>query len=329
MPVALIGNIVTSLLTNSTTTLQIALGVVLGKRAVIEQFNDFAVACTYDEVLRFKASAATAAFKNSNLTGLEAPKDGLIQVVVDDFDANISSQNGLVNTHSLAMMLTVSDDNHTTKKEDKPETFPRLSTQDACSIPIQDIQIERYKGPKKPEMPASEALWIVLPLYVLTHQVVSLSRARNTDFDFLCDIVSKEDTPEFKGYNTQLAREQGHPIKPRTRAIYCPLIDMSPADPNTMLTAMVYAQETTNSCGQEVTIFTNDQQLYKVAVGIKWVYQDRFLNVIPRLGGIHFLMSFIGSARTLMVNTGLEEVLKAAFGGVSHMLSGKKISTEC
>ena len=48
MPAALIGrpNIVTSLLINSTTTLQIALGVVLGKRALIEQFSDFAVACT-------------------------------------------------------------------------------------------------------------------------------------------------------------------------------------------------------------------------------------------------------------------------------------------
>ena len=99
---------------------------------------------------------------------------------------------------------------------------------------------------------------------------------------------------------------------------------MSLADPDTMLTAMVCAQETTNSCGQEATNFTNDQQLYKVAVGINWVYQDRFLNVIPRLGGMHFLMSFIGFVVTLMVNTGLEEVLKAAFGGVSHMLSGKK-----
>ena len=35
-------------------------------------------------------------------------------------------------------------------------------------------------------------------------------------------------------------------------------------------------------------------------------------------------MSFIGSVGALMANTGLEEVLKAAFGGVSHMLSGKK-----
>ena len=65
---------------------------------------------------------------------------------------------------------------------------------------------------------------------------------------------------------------------------------MSPADPDTMLTAMVEAQELTNSCGQQVTFFTIDEQLHKVAVDITWVYQDRFLNFIPRLGGMHLLM---------------------------------------
>lgn len=35
-------------------------------------------------------------------------------------------------------------------------------------------------------------------------------------------------------------------------------------------------------------------------------------------------MSFIGSIGTLMANTGLEEIMKAAFSGVPHMLSGKK-----
>lgn len=149
MPTALIGNIVTSLLTNSVTTLQIALGVVLGKWSLIEQFNDFAVACTYDEVLHFKASAAAAAaFKNSKLAGMEAPKDGLIKVVADNLDANISSQIGLVNTHSLAMLLTVFDTNQIKEQECDPEMFPWLSTQETRKLPIEDIHLERYRGPK-------------------------------------------------------------------------------------------------------------------------------------------------------------------------------------
>jgi len=54
---------------------------------------------------------------------------------------------------------------------------------------------------------------------------------------------------------------------------------------------MVEAAQLTNECGQEITIFTNDQQLYKVAVDITWVYPDRFQDFIPRLGGMHVLMT--------------------------------------
>ena len=35
-------------------------------------------------------------------------------------------------------------------------------------------------------------------------------------------------------------------------------------------------------------------------------------------------MSFVGSVGVLMANSGLDEILKSAFGGVEHMLSGKK-----
>lgn len=64
--------------------------------------------------------------------------------------------------------------------------------------------------------------------------------------------------------------------------------------------------------------------MYKVAVDVKWVYQDKFLNLIPRLGGMHFLMSFVGCVGVLMTNSGLDDILKFAFGGVHHMLQGKK-----
>ena len=39
--------------------------------------------------------------------------------------------------------------------------------------------------------------------------------------------------------------------------------------------------------------------------------------------GMHTLMSFIGCIGSLMNGSGLEELLSAAFKGVSHMLNGK------
>ena len=42
---------------------------------------------------------------------------------------------------------------------------------------------------------------------------------------------------------------------------------------------------------------------------------------VLRLGAMYTLMSFVGSVGALMGNSGLEEVLKAAFGGVTRMLT--------
>ena len=53
--------------------------------------------------------------------------------------------------------------------------------------------------------------------------------------------------------------------------MYTPLIELTPSDPSTIITAMVEAERLTNMTGQTNTIFTADQQLYKVLVDIEWV----------------------------------------------------------
>ena len=52
---------------------------------------------------------------------------------------------------------------------------------------------------------------------------------------------------------------------------------------------------------------------------------SRSSTFILRLGGMHLLMSFVRSIGTLMSETGLEDVMKSAFGGVSRMLSEKHL----
>ncbi|XP_064094761.1 uncharacterized protein LOC135207056 [Macrobrachium nipponense] len=141
---------------------------------------------------------------------------------------------------------------------------------------------------------------------------------------FFKSVVTDAETPEYHGYNTRISREQGHSVGPATKAIYLPLLDMTPAEPDTMYTAMVEAQRLTNHTGQVYTIFTNDQQLYRVVVHVTWVYQHQFQNFIPRLGGMHTLMNFVGAVGVLMADTGLETILQVDFGGVASMLSGKK-----
>ena len=140
----------------------------------------------------------------------------------------------------------------------------------------------------------------------------------------MSEINSNDNCPEFNGFNTSVAREQGQAVKPKTQAVYLPLIDMPPSDPDTMMTALQEAKRLTNEGGQKRVVFTCDQQLYKVAVDVKWAYPNDFSDVILRLGGMHMLMGFVGAIGSLMAGSGLSELLSSTFAGVSKMLTGKK-----
>ena len=168
----------------------------------------------------------------------------------------------------------------------KPETagggagIRRLTISDMKQPIMEDAPIARYSGHKKPQMPTKEATRAILPLKVLAQLVIQLSHAQFLDFKFFKAVVTDTDTPEFGGFNTKLAREQGQSAQPATRAIYTPLIDMTPVDPDTMMTAMVEAQKLTKQCGQKFTVLTDDQQLYKLTVNVMRVYPEKFSFII-------------------------------------------------
>ena len=113
-------------------------------------------------------------------------------------------------------------------------------------------------------------------------------------------------------------------MKAKTKVQFQPLMDRTPSDPSSILTAMIEGEEATTKVGQEVTVFTADQQLYRVMLDIKWSDAQRWSKFVPRIGGMHWLMSFIGCIGVLMNKTGLSEVMKSAFSGVEKMLLGKK-----
>ena len=97
---------------------------------------------------------------------------------------------------------------------------------------------------------------------------------------------------------------------------------MPPAEYDTILTSMRLSE----AAGQPFTVFTLDQQLYRYAVEIQWALPDVFPPSVflVRLGGMHMLMSFIGTVGNLMTETGLADIMSSAFAGVHKMLLGKK-----
>ena len=90
LPSIIIGNIITSVVTNWPTPLQVGLGSTLGMKSLVQQFHDPGICCSYDEVLKFIASASVAASSETQLTGIQSSDIGLVQAIADNFDANIT-----------------------------------------------------------------------------------------------------------------------------------------------------------------------------------------------------------------------------------------------
>ena len=325
---AMIGNIVMSVVNSRATCLQISLGVLLNqKRKLVDQFHDFGVTSSYNELRRFKISCAST-MANSPRLGLFDSKKGLVQVVADNYDTEISSQNGQKSTHGLAMIITQAGQPKPESANDIPEipTIKRLKWDQTktSSLTLGEVNVQRYHGSKKPEMPMQYGMKVVPTLVFLASGQISLDRAAFEDFSFLRQVTGDTPSPEYSGFNTKRARENGQQPGHKTGIVYTPFLDMVPAEPDTMKTAMVEAQRLTILTGQKWTVFTNDQQLYQVAVSITWVDRDMFSMFVPRLGGMHMMMSFVGAVGTLMRGSGLEEILKSTFAGVPKLLSGKK-----
>ena len=96
---------------------------------------------------------------------------------------------------------------------------------------------------------------------------------------------------------------------------------MNPSDPDTILTSMYKVRSMIEETGQTYTLFTADQQLYRIIVHLTWWKPHDWKHCVPTLGE---MVSFVGSIDILMANSGLAPVLKSAFGGVEKILSGKK-----
>ena len=63
--------------------------------------------------------------------------------------------------------------------------------------------------------------------------------------------------------------------KSETNIFYQPLIDKTPPDPSTVLTAITDTEQYCNVAGQEFTILTSNLKLYKLIVDITWSNSSR------------------------------------------------------
>jgi len=101
-----------------------------------------------------------------------------------------------------------------------------------------------------------------------------------------------------------------------------PIIDLDPKDLNCIFSTLCFIEDQAKKLNMETACITFDQQLWIKAVE---VVNSKDLNVVPRLGGFHMIMNFLGSLGKLMDGSGLAEAFETCYGSVTiaHMLNGK------
>ena len=112
------------------------------------------------------------------------------------------------------------------------------------------------RGEKKPKMPPAFSKKRILPLKILCNQAITVSTSKYLDFRLVKDMVIQISVPGFAGYNTKQMRESGQSTKPKTKAIYKPLINKTPSDSSTILTAMCDIETTCKKSGQKEAVFS-------------------------------------------------------------------------
>ena len=154
LPAILLGNVITSVVTNRWTDLQVSLAVMVRSKQTVQHLSDYSVVCSYDELLRFRYSAAVFASTLKSQAILQHCSKGLVQSIADNFDCNISSLTGLEQTHCLALMMIQSG---LGEHEDADTEIPRLRKEEMKESELSDVEVLQYHGPKKPLMPAEKA----------------------------------------------------------------------------------------------------------------------------------------------------------------------------
>ena len=108
--------------------------------------------------------------------GLSQNGTSLIQAVAYNFDANISSQNGLV----YPGPCNVDDPSEPQEQTDEPEqeTITCLTKSEINEDILPGIPVQWYCGPQKPDMPPEKSTQSPLPLKILVCQQIAVQRAQ-------------------------------------------------------------------------------------------------------------------------------------------------------
>ncbi len=293
-----------------------------GSSDLLKLLHENGYTTSYDEVLRFRKSAAHFLSSNAKVLhefmGLSRTV-GIIFAWFDNLDLQVFTPNGRHTTHVLSHELQQPHPAGILEygraqpgksclvipRLSKKATDSRTSNSSSASLPLL-----HYNGPAKVKPPAVEVTSGMSYMEVCARQN-SLSVAQEKDMKWLNMITTLDESMEWGGFNSNEARNNQVTKKPASTYMFGPLIDAKASHPDTVLTSLEYLKKTLTEMGMTNVHISVDMQLYMVACQIIWNDVDQFKNVI------------IGCIGKLMCGSGIEALISSAFGGISRIMSEK------
>ena len=319
-------------ITNTSNQSTLGLGVKLhhkfGSSDLIQILHEHGYCVSYDEVLRFRKSAAKYVTDNAvtlhQMMGLSHTV-GLVFGWYDNFDLSVSTPNGRRETHAMATEFQVHpagiiEPGTAQLPGISTLVIPRLTAKQYKSVDdTRAIPLMHYTGPKKVPPPTVKPVSISFTEVCAQHS--SLTAAQEKDTNWL-NSLSQEDAMEWNGFNNELSRTKGV-LHPANMYVFGPLIDAPPSHPDTILTTLTYMQRSMVDMGMEKVHLCMDMQLYVVTKQVCWNQPRKFQNIVVHPGGMHIIQSFLGCIGTLMKGSALEFYVTAAYGGITGIFNGK------
>ncbi|KAF4531292.1 hypothetical protein B566_EDAN016861 [Ephemera danica] len=162
------------------------------------------------------------------------------------------------------------------------------------------------------------------------HDDFDVDNFSRMDFLSLSRFVISCASPSWSGFMQIISRSDRS--KDTTAITFLSFINLTPSNPSCIYTALKFAAKECVRHGQNTAIVTFDQPLFYKAMDIVSAMQTEceLKNVIIRLGGFHFLMSFLGAIGYIMAGSGIEELFSTVYATnsvqhIPHLLASEAL----